>query len=146
MLLLLVALAMLSASAAQDLRWTDTGQRKVRVRKQTESENDPDMADLAKNISEWMYQGEIQESEKLDEIWLPTSQGVMQQYGTPRKTIQVSLREAVQECKIKGGRVWDRDPQQAKGFSDIEFGQPYWILSDDGSMASTATFVSLARR
>ena len=135
MLLLLAALAMLSASAAQDLRWTDTGQRKVRVRKQTESENDPDMADLAKNISEWMYQGEIQESEKLDEIWLPTLQGEMQQYGTPRKATQVSLREAVQECKIKGGRVWDRDPQQAEGFSDIEFGEPYWILSDDGSMA-----------
>ena len=132
MLLLLVALVTLSASAAQDLRWTDTGQGKVRVRKQaeSESESDPEMAEIALNLSGMTYRGEIQ-TLKLDEIWLPTAQGAMQQYATPRKSVPVTLQEAVKLCKNKGGRVWDRDPQQAKGFSEIEFGHPYWILSDD---------------
>ena len=134
MSLLLVALVTLSASVAQDLRWTDKG--KVKVRRQTET--DPDMAEVARTLSEMTYAGEIQTSAQ-DGIWLPTTQGVMQQYTTPSKSISVKLDEAVKLCREQGGRLWDRDPQQATGFSEIEFGQPYWILSDDGSMAEYTT-------
>ena len=72
---------------------------------------------------------------KLDGVWLPTTQGVMQQYATPSRSTPVKLDAAVKLCRNQGGRLWDKDPQQALGFSEIEFGQPYWILSDDGSMA-----------
>ena len=134
MSLLLVALVALSASVAQDLRWTNKG--KVKVRRQTET--DPDMAEVARTLSEMTYAGEIQTSAQ-DGIWLPTTQGVMQQYTTPSKSISVKLDEAVKLCREQGGRLWDRDPQQATGFSEIEFGQPYWILSEDGSMAEYTT-------
>ena len=134
MSLLLVALVTLSASVAQDLRWTNKG--KVKVRRQTET--DPDMAEVARTLSEMAYAGEIQTSAQ-DGIWLPTTQGVMQQYTTPSKSISVKLDEAVKLCREQGGRLWDRDPQQATGFSEIEFGQPYWILSEDGSMAEYTT-------
>ena len=128
MSLLLVALVTLSASVAQDLRWTNKG--KVKVRRQTET--DPDMAEVARTLSEMAYAGEIQQSAQ-DGIWLPTTQGVMQQYTTPSKSISAKLDEAVKLCREQGRRLWDRDPQQATGFSEIEFGQPYWILSEDGS-------------
>ena len=134
MSLLLVALVTLSASVAQDLRWTN--KVKVKVRRQTET--DLDMAEVARTLSEMTYAGEIQTSAQ-DGIWLPTTQGVMQQYTTPSKSTSVKLEEAVKLCRERGGRLWDRDPQQATGFSNIEFGQPYWILSDDGSMAEYTT-------
>jgi hypothetical protein len=130
MSLLLVALVTFGASVAQDLRWTN--KVKVKVRRQTET--DPDMAEVARTLSEMTYTGEIQTSAQ-DGVWLPTTQGVMQQYTTPSKAIAVKLEEAVKLCREQGGRLWDRDPQQATGFSEIEFGQPYWILSDNGSMA-----------
>ena len=130
MSLMLVALMTLSASVAQDFRWTDKGQ--VKVRRQTAE--DPDLAEVAQTLSGMTYNGVIQQL-ALDGIWLPTTQGVMQQYATPSKSTPVKLDEAVKICRQQGGRLWDKDPQQAAGFSDIEFGQPYWILSDDGSMA-----------
>ena len=130
MSLMLVALMTLSASVAQDFRWTDKGQ--VKVRRQTAE--DPDLAEVAQTLSGMTFNGVIQQS-ALDGIWLPTTQGVMQQYATPSKSTPVKLDEAVKICRQQGGRLWDKDPQQAAGFSDIEFGQPYWILSDDGSMA-----------
>ena len=134
MSLLLVALVTLSASVAQDLRWTNTG--KVKVRRQ--SETDPDMAEVVRALRGMTYVGEINPSAQ-DEIWLPTTQGVMQQYTTPSKSMPVKQDAAVKLCREQGGRLWDRDPQQATGFSEIEFGQPYWILSDDGSMAEYTT-------
>ena len=127
---MLVALMTLSASVAQDFRWTDKGQ--VKVRRQTAE--DPDLAEVAQTLSGMTYNGVIQQL-ALEDIWLPTTQGVMQQYATPSKSTPVKLDEAVKICRQQGGRLWDKDPQQAAGFSDIEFGQPYWILSDDGSMA-----------
>ena len=132
MSLLLVALVTLSASVAQDLRWTNT----VKVRRQ--SEPDPDMEEVVRALRGMTYVGEINLSAQ-DEIWLPTTQGVMQQYTTPSKAAAVPLEEAVKLCRDQGGRLWDRDPQQATGFSEIVFGQPYWILSDDGSMAEYTT-------
>ena len=134
MSLLLVALVALSASVAQDLRWTNKG--KVKVRRQTET--DLDMAEVVRTLREMTYVGEINPSAQ-DEIWLPTTQGVMQQYTTPSKAVAVTLDEAVKLCRDQGGRLWDKDPQQATGFSEIVFGQPYWILSDDGSMAEYTT-------
>ena len=47
-MLLLVALMTFSAIMAQDLRWTNKGQ--VRVRRQIEP--DPDMADIARTLGE----------------------------------------------------------------------------------------------
>ena len=132
MSLLLVALVTLSASMAQDLRWTN----KVKVRRQAEA--DPDMEEIASTLSEMTYAGEIKPVAQ-DVMWLPTTQGAMQQYATPSRSTPVNLAEAVRSCKDQGGRLWDRDPQQATGFSEIEFGQPYWILSDDGSMAEYTT-------
>ena len=110
MLLLLVALLMTFASMAQDLRWTNKGQ--VRLRRQSETETDPDMAEVVRTLREMTYVGEINPSAQ-DEIWLPTTQGVMQQYATPSKSTPVKLDEAVKICRQQGGRLWDKDPQQA---------------------------------
>ena len=127
---MLVALMTFSASVAQDFRWTDKGQ--VKVRRETES--DPDLEEVARTLSEMTYTGAISQV-AIDGKWLPTTQGVMQQYTTPSKSTPVELKDAIKICRQQGGRLWDKDPQQAAGFSVIEFGQPYWILSDDGSMA-----------
>ena len=78
MSLLLVALMTLSASVAQDLRWTNT----VKVRRQ--SEPDPDMGQIVSDLMGMTYGGDIKYSES-EGIWLPTTQGVMQQYTTPSK-------------------------------------------------------------
>ena len=133
-LLLVATLVTLSASVAQDFRWTD----KVTVKVRRQTETDPDMAEVARTLSEMTYAGEIQTTAQ-DGIWLTTTQGTLQQYTTPSKSTSVTLEEAVKLCKDLGGRLWDKDPQQATGFSEIEFGHPYWILSEDGSMAEYTT-------
>ena len=132
MSLLLVALLMTFASMAQDLRWTNKGQ--VRLRRQSETETDPDMADIALTLENLTYEGEIKPV-KQEGVWLPTTQGVMQQYATPSRSTTVTLKAAVTLCRNLGGRLWDKDPQQALGFNDIEFDKLYWILAEDGSMA-----------
>ena len=105
-LLLVVTLVTLSASVAQDFRWTD----KVKVRRQTEA--DPDMEEIARTLREMTYTGEIQPATP-DGIWLTTTQGTLQQYTTPSRSTPVTLGEAVTLCKNLGGRLWDKDPQQA---------------------------------
>ena len=132
MSLLLVALLMTFASMAQDLRWTNKGL--VRLRRQSETETDPDMVDIARTLENLTYEGEIKPV-KQEGVWLPTTQGVMQQYATPSRSTTVTLKAAVTLCRNLGGRLWDKDPQHALGFNDIEFDRPYWILSEDGSMA-----------
>ena len=132
MSLLLVALLMTFASMAQDLRWTNKGP--VRLRRQSETETDPDMADIALTLENLTYEGEIKPVKQEGE-WLPTTQGVMQQYATPSRSTTVTLKAAVTLCRNLGGRLWDKDPQQALGFNDIEFDKLYWILAEDGSMA-----------
>ena len=134
MSLLLVAVVAwaLSASVAQDLRWTN--RTEVKVRRSTDT--DPDMAEVIRALSGLTYTGEIQTSAQ-DGVWLPTTQGVMQQYTTPSKTISVKLDEAVKLCREQGRHLWDKDPQMATGFSEIEYGRPYWILSDDDLWQST---------
>ena len=71
MSLLLVALLMTFASMAQDLRWTNKGQ--VRLRRQSETETDPDMADIALTLEDLTYGGEIKPVKQEGE-WLPTTQ------------------------------------------------------------------------
>ena len=132
MSLLLVALLMTFASMAQDLRWTNKGL--VRLRRQSETETDPDMVDIARTLENLTYEGEIKPV-KQEGVWLPTTQGVMQQYATPSRSTTVTLEAAVTLCRNLGGRLWDKDPQQALGFNDIEFDKLYWILAEDGSMA-----------
>ena len=107
-LLLVITLVtlMLSASVAQDFRWKD----KVRVRRETEP--DPDMEVIARDLRGMTYNGEIQPATP----WLLTTQGIIQQYTTPSKTNPVTLEKAVKLCKDLGGRVWDQDPQQASSF------------------------------
>ena len=58
MSLLLVALVTLSASVAQDLRWTNT----VKVRRQ--SEPDPDMGKIVSDLRGMTYGGEIKLTEQ----------------------------------------------------------------------------------
>ena len=138
--LLLVTLLMTFASMAQDLRWTNKGQ--VRLRRQSEPDTDPDpdpdMGDMALTLEELTYEGEIK-LEKQEGEWLPTTQGRMQQYATPSRFTEKTLKEAVTICRTLGGRLWDKDPQHALGFDEIEFGESYWILSEDGSMAEYTT-------
>ena len=148
-LLLVTSLLMTFASMAQDLRWTNKGQ--VRVKRQSsepepepepvtepEPDLDPDMEEMALTLEGLVYKGEIK-LEKQEEEWLPTIEGRMQQYATPSKHIERTLKEAVRICQGLGGRLWDKDPQQALGFGEIEYGESYWILSDDGSMAEYTT-------
>ena len=66
-LMLVAALMTLSASVAQDFRWTDKGQ--VKVRRQTAE--DPDLAEVAQTLSGMTYNGVIQQLAR-DGIWLPT--------------------------------------------------------------------------
>ena len=143
MSLLLVALLMTFASMAQDLRWTSKGQ--VRVRRQSETEADPNMAEIALTLGDLVYEGEIKPVKQEGE-WLPTTQGLMQQYATPSRSTPVTLKEAMTSCRNLGGRLWDKDPQHALGFNDIEFNQPYWILSEDGSMAEYTKTAALHPR
>ena len=109
---MLVALMTFSASVAQDFRWTDKGQVKVR----RETEPDPDLEEVARTLSEMTYTGAISQV-AIDGKWLPTTQGVMQQYTTPSKSTPVELKDAIKICRQQGGRLWDKDPQQAAGFS-----------------------------
>ena len=104
MSLLLVALLMTFASMAQDLRWTNKGP--VRLRRQSETETDPDMADIALTLEDLTYEGEIKPVKQEGE-WLPTTQGVMQQYATPSRSTTVTLKAAVTLCRNLGGRLWD---------------------------------------
>ena len=135
--LLLVTL-MTFASMAQDLRWTNKG--KVRVKRQINgSDPDPDMADVATTLENLEYKGDIRMLEKQDGEWLPTSEGPMQQYAIPSKDTEQTLEEAVTTCRTLGGRLWDKDPQDASGFDEIELEKNYWILSEDGSMAQYTT-------
>ena len=67
---MLVALMTFSASVAQDFRWTDKGQ--VKVRRETES--DPDLEEVARTLSEMTYTGAISQL-AIDGKWLPTTQG-----------------------------------------------------------------------
>ena len=144
--LLLVTLLMTFASMAQDLRWTNKGQ--VRVKRQSvpepepetepEPDPDPDMGRMALTLEGLVYEGEIK-PEKQEGEWLPTTQGRMQQYATPNRFTEKTLKEAVTICQALGGRLWDKDPQHALGFDGIEFGESYWILSEDGSMAEYTT-------
>ena len=137
--LLLVTL-MTFASMAQDLRWTNKEQARVKRQSEPEPETepepdpDPDMGRMALTLEGLVYEGEIK-PEKQEGEWLPTTQGRMQQYATPSRSTEKTLKEAVTICQTLGGRLWDQDPQQALGFDGIEFGKSYWILSEDGSMA-----------
>ena len=139
--LLLVTL-MTFASMAQDLRWTNKGQARVKRQSvpepepetEPEPDPDPDMGRMALTLEGLVYEGEIK-PEKQEGEWLPTTQGKMMQYATPSRFTEITLKQAVTTCQTLGGRLWDQDPQQALGFDGIEFGKPYWILSEDGSMA-----------
>ena len=125
---LLLVIMTLSASVANTVNTVNT----VKVRRQ----GDPDMGQIVSDLTDLglTYGGDIKHSES-DGIWLPTTQGVMQQYTTPQNTTPITLEQAVGVCRDLGGRVWDRDPQQATGFARIKMNQPYWILGDDGSIA-----------
>ena len=142
--LLLVTLLMTFASMAQDLRWTNKGQARVKRQSEPEPETepepdpDPDMGRMALTLEGLVYEGEIK-LEKQEGEWLPTTQGRMQQYATPSRSTEKTLKEAVTICQALGGRLWDKDPQHALGFDEIEFGESYWILSEDGSMAEYTT-------
>ena len=125
---LLLVIMTLSASVANTVNTVNT----VKVRRQ----GDPDMGQIVSDLTDLglTYGGDIKHSES-DGIWLPTTQGVMQQYTTPQNTTPITLEQAVGVCRDLGGRLWDRDPQQATGFARIKMNQPYWILGDDGSIA-----------
>ena len=118
---------MTCASVAQDFRWTD----KVRVKRETDLEPDPVMGVIVSELKGLTYSGEITPAAP----WRLTARGTIQQYTTPNKSIPVTLATAVKSCRDLGARVWDQDPQEASSFSDIEYGQDYWILSEDGDMA-----------
>ena len=136
--LMLVLMTLVIMTLAQDLRWTNKG--KVRVKRQINgSDPDPDMADVATTLENLEYKGDIRMLEKQDEEWLPTSEGPMQQYAIPSKDTEQTLEEAVTTCRTLGGRLWDKDPQYASGFDEIELEKNYWILSEDGSMAQYTT-------
>ena len=136
--LMLVLMTLVIMTLAQDLRWTNKG--KVRVKRQINgSDPDPDMADVATTLENLEYKGDIRMLEKQDEEWLPTSEGPMQQYAIPSKDTEQTLEEAVTTCRNLGGRLWDKDPQYASGFDEIELEKNYWILSEDGSMAQYTT-------
>ena len=136
--LMLVLMTLAIMTLAQDLRWTNKG--KVRVKRQINgSDPDPDMADVATTLENLEYKGDIRMLEKQDEEWLPTSEGPMQQYAIPSKDTEQTLEEAVTTCRTLGGRLWDKDPQDASGFDGIELEKNYWILSEDGSMAQYTT-------
>ena len=137
---MLLLVAMLVASKAQDLRWTNKGQ--VRLRRQSsesDTDPDPDIEEMALTLENLAYKGEIKLLEKQDEEWLPTSEGKMQQYAIPSRTTEKTLEEAVTTCRTLEGRLWDKDPQHARGFDGIELEKKYWILSEDGSMAEYTT-------
>ena len=136
--LMLVLMTLAIMTLAQDLRWTNKGQ--VRVKRQIDgSDPDPDMADVATTLKNLEYTGDIRLLEKQDREWLPTSEGPMQQYAIPSKDTEQTLEEAVTTCRDLGGRLWDKDPQDASGFDGIELEKNYWILSEDGSMAQYTT-------
>ena len=136
--LMLVLMTLVIMTLAQDLRWTNKG--KVRVKRQINgSDPDPDMADVATTLENLEYKGDIRMLEKQDGEWLPTSEGPMQQYAIPSKDTEQTLEEAVTTCRTLGGRLWDKDPQDASGFDGIELEKNYWILSEDGSMAQYTT-------
>lgn len=136
--LMLVLMTLAIMTLAQDLRWTNKGQ--VRVKRQINgSVPDPDMADVATTLTNLEYTGDIRLLEKQDREWLPTSEGPMQQYAIPSKDTEQTLEEAVTTCRELGGRLWDKDPQDASGFDGIELEKNYWILSEDGSMAQYTT-------
>ena len=86
--LLLVALLMTFASKAQDLRWTNKGQVRLRRQSEPDTDPDPDMADMALTLGNLTYKGEIKMLEKQDGEWLPTSEGKMQQYATPSRSTE----------------------------------------------------------
>ena len=105
----------------------------MRVKRESDPEPEPNpvMGEIASDLKRMTYVGEIQPIEP----WQLTSQGKIQQYTTPNRTFPVTLATAVKSCRDLGGRVWDQDPQEASSFSNIEYGQDYWILSEDGDMA-----------
>ena len=109
--LLLVTL-MTFASMAQDLRWTNKGQARVKRQSvpepepetEPEPDPDPDMGRMALTLEGLVYEGEIK-LEKQEGEWLPTTQGMMQQYATPNKYTEKTLKEAVTICQALGGRL-----------------------------------------
>ena len=138
--LMLVLMTLAIMTLAQDLRWTHKGQVRVKVKRQIDgSDPDPDMEDVATTLINLEYTGDIRLQEKQDGEWLPTSEGPMQQYAIPSKDTEQTLEEAVTTCRELGGRLWDKDPQDASGFDEIELEKNYWILSEDGSMAQYTT-------
>ena len=126
--LMLVVMTLAIMTLAQDLRWTNKVQ--VRVKRQINgSDPEPDMADVATTLKNLEYTGDIRLLEKQDAEWLPTSEGPMQQYAIPNKDTEQTLEEAVTTCRELGGRLWDKDPQDASGFDSIVLERNYWILT-----------------
>ena len=106
----------ISASVAQDFRLTN--RTRVNVRRSTST--GPDMSEVIQDLSDLTYTGSI-ETTAQEGVWYPTTQGIVRQYTTPSRNKPVQLEEAVNLCKNQGGHLWDKKPQLAVGFSNIEY-------------------------